>query len=71
MMDLVDLVVTVCMIAHPQSCQDRHILVESRGSLRTCMYEAQFYLAKWIGEHPNVVIKRWQCEWPNQEGKQT
>lgn len=68
---LVDLIVTVCMIAHPQSCENRHLLFESKGSLRSCMYEAQFYLAQWSGEHPEFSIKRWRCEWPDREGSET
>jgi hypothetical protein len=70
-MPLVDLIVTVCLIAHPGACEKRHMLFEAKGSLRTCMYEAQFYLAKWSSEHPQYDIKRWQCAWPNSEGSDT
>lgn len=67
-MAFVDLIVTVCLIAHPGSCDTRHMLIESSGSLRTCMFKAEFYLAKWAAEHPQYEIKRWRCAWPEQEG---
>lgn len=70
-MNLVDLIVTVCLMSNPQSCQDRHLLFESQGSLRTCVFQAQFYLAQWISEHPNVQIARWRCEWPDKEKQPT
>lgn len=64
---MVDLIVTVCLLAHPGSCRDRHLLFESSGSLAACMWQAQPYLARWIGEHPNLRIVRYRCEWPDVE----
>jgi hypothetical protein len=70
-MNLVDLIVTVCLLSQPQSCNDRHLLFESQGSLRSCMFQAQFYLARWAGEHPGLKIVRWRCAWPSQEDRQS
>jgi hypothetical protein len=33
--------------------------------------QAQPYLAQWIGEHPNLRVARWHCEWPQQEDEKT
>lgn len=67
-MNLVDLIVTVCSLAHPhQSCEVRHMLFQSHGSLTACMAEAPPYLARWQSEHPALKVVRWQCAWPEQE----
>ena len=42
-------------------------MFQSAGSLRTCTMQAQPYLARWIGEHPNLRVARWHCAWPGQE----
>ena len=71
-MNLVDLIVLVCSLAHPSaSCQERHMLVESSGSLAACMWQAQPYLARWVGEHPDARIARFRCAWPETEDRPT
>lgn len=64
---MVDLIVTLCLLAHPGSCRVRHMLFESSGSLAVCMWQAQPYLARWIGEHPNLRIVSYRCAWPETE----
>jgi hypothetical protein len=64
---MVDLVVLVCSILVPNTCQERHMLFESHGSLQACMMEAPPYLAQWITEHPNLRVARWHCAWPDSE----
>lgn len=64
-MDMVDLVLTVCLIANPGSCQDEHLYFESRGSLNQCMFLAPAEIAKWIGEHPGRKVVRWKCALPD------
>jgi hypothetical protein len=68
-MNLVDLIVMVCSILNPGACSEKHFLVETYGSLNSCMMQAQPYLAQWAGEHPNERIAEWHCAWPDQEGK--
>lgn len=68
-MNLVDLIFVVCSVASPASCQEHHLLVESHGSLRTCVMQAEPYLAQWIGEHPGLRIARFRCDWPEHEGE--
>ena len=64
---MMDLIVTVCSLLNPAACQDQHLLFDSQnGSLRTCVMQAQPYLAQWIGEHPGLRIIRYHCEWPDQ-----
>lgn len=66
-MNMVDLILTVCAIANPQACQDRHVLFESSGSLRSCMMQAEPYLAQWEAQHPGLRVAKWSCQWPDQE----
>ena len=68
-MNLIDLVLLVCSLANPTSCQEQHLLFESQGSLRTCMLQAPPYIAQWVGEHPGVRVARWHCDWPDSERK--
>lgn len=70
-MNMVDLIVLLCSLANPSVCQERHMLFESHGSLETCMREAQPYLAQWIGEHPDLRVARYRCDWPEHEREGT
>ena len=70
-MNMVDLIVLACSIASPSVCQTHHLLVQSGGSLRACMEQAEPYLAQWVGQHPNVRIARWRCAWPDSEGEKS
>lgn len=70
-MNLVDLIVLACTLANPSVCREYHLLVQSSGSLRACMMQAQPYLAQWIGDHPNLRVARWRCAWPDQEDQKT
>jgi hypothetical protein len=66
-MNMVDLIVTVCSLLNPNACQDRHMLIQSQGSLKACVMQAEPYLAQWAGEHPGLRIVRWRCDWPDAE----
>lgn len=68
-MNLVDLIVLVCALSSPNACHEQHLLVQSNGSLRACVMQAQPYLAQWSDTHPGYRIARYRCEWPDQEGK--
>jgi len=64
-MNLVDLVLTVCLLANPASCREEHLYFESRGSLVQCMILAPAEIAKWSGSHPALKIVRWTCTFPD------
>jgi hypothetical protein len=68
-MNIVELIVIVCSALLPGSCSEKHFLLETSGSLRSCVMQAQPYLAAWAGEHPNDRIASWRCAWPGNEGK--
>jgi hypothetical protein len=66
-MGLVELVLTVCAVAHSNACQDQHLPVAVSGSLAQCSMAAQPYIAQWIGEHPKWTAVRWHCEYPGRD----
>ena len=67
-MQWVDLIVLACSLADPGACKEYHLAFQSAGSLRGCMMQAQPYLARWIGDHPDERVARWRCAWPDEEG---
>jgi hypothetical protein len=68
-MDLIDIIVTVCFVANPTACEDKHLVFSWQGSLRQCMMSAQPEIAKWIGDHPDYFTVRWHCEFPEKRAK--
>ena len=70
-MDLVELVVLLCSLAHPGVCTEKHMVFQSHGSLEQCMKEAPPYLAQWINEHPGVRVARFHCAWPGSEDEKS
>jgi hypothetical protein len=66
-MGFIELIVTVCSLVHPGVCDDRHLQFVSQESLRACVANAETYMAKWAGEHPDVRIVKWHCAYPDQE----
>ncbi len=64
---MVDLIVTLCLLANPGACTDKHMLFESSGSLEACERQAQPYLATWIQQHPYFRVARYRCAWPQSE----
>jgi hypothetical protein len=66
-MQLVDLILLACSLVNPGACHEQHLLLQSAGSLHSCMMQAQPYLAQWVGDHPGYRVARWRCAWPDQE----
>ena len=68
-MNFIQLILTVCSLAQPTSCDERKLTLETvTGSERNCMMQAMPYIAQWAGEHPNVKVERWRCANPGVEG---
>ena len=70
-MSLIDLILLTCTLVSPSACHEVHVLIQSSGSLQSCMMQAPPYLAQWADEHPGYRIQRWRCAWPDQEGGKT
>lgn len=68
-MNFVELVLTVCTLAQPVSCDEKKLVFSSEtGSLMGCMMQAQPFIAQWSGEHPGLRVSRWRCVTPGSEG---
>jgi hypothetical protein len=68
-MNPIDLIVTVCAVLSPMTCEDTHLVFSGSGSLRQCVMGAPPYIAQWAGEHPKWNAVRWRCEYPHSRGK--
>ncbi|MBB3146015.1 hypothetical protein FHS21_002429 [Phyllobacterium trifolii] len=66
-MDVVDLVLTICLISTPTSCREERLHFENRGGLNNCMFLAPTEIAKWSGEHPKLKVVRWKCDYPSKD----
>jgi len=64
-MNMVDLVLSVCLLSNPSACEDKHLYFEWHGSLNACMFQAQPYIAAYMSEHPQYKLVRWRCEVPD------
>ena len=64
-MDAIDLIVTVCAVLSPATCQETHLMFSGAASLRQCAMGAPPYIAQWVGEHPKWNAVRWRCEYPH------
>jgi hypothetical protein len=66
-MNMVDLVLTVCLLSNPANCREEHLYFEFSGSLVRCMFMAQPEIAKWSGSHPDKKVVRWECKYPEKD----
>jgi hypothetical protein len=65
----IDLIVTVCAVLSPTTCEETHLVFSSDVSLRQCAMAAQPYIAQWVGEHPKWTAVKWRCEYPRNNQK--
>jgi hypothetical protein len=65
-MGLLELVITVCTVAHPTLCEDQRPGTRARNA-QQCAMAAPPHRAQWIGEHPKWMAVRWHCEYPGQK----
>jgi hypothetical protein len=68
-MNPVDLIVTVCAVLSPATCEEAHLVFNWSGSLQQCAMGAPPYIAQWVGEHPKWNAVRWRCEYPHPHDK--
>jgi hypothetical protein len=68
-MNAIDLIVTVCAVLSPATCEETHLMFSGAASLRQCAMGAPPYVAQWVGEHPKWSVVRWRCEYPHMNDK--
>jgi hypothetical protein len=64
---MLELVLTVCALANPTTCQDEHVLLDSDTTPLQCTMSAPPFIAKWGTEHPKWFVQRWTCRYPKPE----
>jgi hypothetical protein len=67
-MGLVQLILTVCTLTQPASCEERHLSFFEGGSLVQCMSRAPPAIAEWANSHPGRRVVKWRCSYPGIEG---
>jgi hypothetical protein len=67
-MGLVELILTVCTLTQPQSCEERHLSFVDEGSLAQCMTQAPPAIAEWAYNHPARKVVKWRCGYLGTEG---
>ena len=68
-MDTIQLIITVCAVLSPTTCEERSLSFSATFSPRQCAMAAQPYIAQWIGEHPKWTAVKWRCEYPHSREK--
>lgn len=60
-MGLYDLVLTVCLIAHPGDCRTERVNFTQGETAHSCMFLAPMEIARWSETHPGNRVTRWKC----------
>jgi hypothetical protein len=68
-MNPIDLIVTVCAVLAPATCEETHLVFSYSGSLQQCAMAAPPYIAQWVDQHPKWNAVRWRCEYPHRNDK--
>ena len=68
-MSPIDLVITVCAVLSPTTCEETRLVFDSNVSLTQCAMAAPPYIAQWVGEHPKWTAVKWRCEYPHSNDK--
>jgi hypothetical protein len=63
-MDLMELILTVCSLTQPQSCEERHLSFVREGTLTQCVMQAPPAIAEWAYNHPSRRVVKWRCGYP-------
>ena len=64
-MSPIELIVTVCAVLSPNTCEETHLTFHSTISRQQCTMGAMPYIARWVGEHPKWKAVKWRCEFPH------
>jgi hypothetical protein len=64
-MNMINLVLTICAVASPTTCEETNLMFAANFSLQQCTMAAQPYIAQWANEHPKWVAVKWRCEYPH------
>ena len=67
---MIELLVSVCLIAEPARCQDVSLTFSGESvTPMQCLVGAQSEIARWVDTHPRWAVKRWRCQPAGQVAK--
>lgn len=69
---MIEIVVSVCLIADPEKCRDVHLSYMAEAQAVTpqqCMMYGQSEIAKWAEGNPKWRVSRWTCGVPREFAK--
>lgn len=58
---MIELVFTVCLLASPERCDERHLTYAETMTPMACLMRGQAQLATWNEANPKWQITRWKC----------
>jgi|AntRauTorckE5430_2_1112549.scaffolds.fasta_scaffold01997_10 hypothetical protein len=58
---MIEVLFVVCMAAAPAECDEKRLVLGDIPSA-SCQRLAQPELARWMENHPELNIRRWQCQ---------
>jgi hypothetical protein len=61
---VVELVLLACLIKEPRHCKTFRIPFGTEMQTPQCLWQSQFQVARWAGDHPAWVVKKVSCEMP-------
>lgn len=61
---MLELILTVCLLAEPEKCKDVTLTMVSEHSVtpQQCFHNGQLEMVKWIEMNPKWKITRWKCK---------
>jgi len=61
---MMELLVVVCLLTAPDSCEERSIGLFPQMTALTCVMQGQPHIAAWSVTHPDLRVARWTCRDP-------
>jgi hypothetical protein len=66
---MIELVITACIVATPDTCRDQRVLIEASATPQQCMMNAMPTIAQWGSQHPKWFVQKWKCQYPKKGAK--
>jgi hypothetical protein len=67
-LNLIELILTVCTLTQPESCEERRLSFVDISSVTQCMKQALPAIAEWAISHPGRRVAKWRCSYSGSEG---
>lgn len=58
---MIAIIVSACLAGNPASCRDYRVPLDGDIDAAACMLNAPPHLARWLEQHPGLVITRFTC----------